>query len=135
MKIKKIIAPIIVTVSSGIVIALLKNKNPKNTAKVISSATKIASDTVSKAEKMFGGITQSKIDELVKNTYRGIKAVINGDTLEYWYKSNSGKSTNMVRLTLDAAGKINAYLGNGPYFYAGSPRIFTDKLVELMQKI
>ena len=95
----------------------------------MSKMVKCKACAVSEPEKMFGGLQQSAIDELVNTTYRGIKAVINGDTLEYWYKSNSGKS-NMARLSLDAAGEIITYLGNGSCFNAGSPRAFTKKLVE-----
>lgn len=135
MKFKKIIAPIGVALSYGIVIALLKNNNSNNTVKLIPSLTKIATDAVSEPEKTFGGLTQSAIDKIVKITYRGKKAVINGDTLEYWFESNSGKSTNVVRITLDESGKIATYLGNGPYFNASSGRAFTEKLVEAMQKI
>jgi hypothetical protein len=75
------------------------------------------------------------LEEIVRSTYRGLKAVINGDTLEYWYKSSSGKTKNMACLTVDAVGKIKAYLGGGPYFYANSLRAFTEKLMEEIKRV
>jgi hypothetical protein len=102
---------------SDIFSALLENKNSENTDQV-----------VSEPEEMFGGLQQSEIDELVNTTYKGIKADINGNYLEYWYKSNSGKNDNMARFKIDAAGYLVKYLG--PYSTAVSPRVFGEKLEE-----
>lgn len=36
---------------------------------------------------------KNQINEIVSNTFRGVKAVIEGDTLEYSFRSATGKGT------------------------------------------
>ena len=100
---------------------------------MISDIAKFASDaTVNASEKTFGGLKQSVINEIVSNTYRGVKAVINGDILEYWYKSGSGKQTHTVKIELDSAGGLITFLS---YFDAKSPRFFMENLRDAMNKV
>lgn len=127
MKISKAIIPAAAVATSILGYLFIKGKPPVPSTKMVVDAVNTVSDVTQKAEGSFAGVSQSTIDDIVKNTYRGVKAVINGDTLEYWYKSSSGKTNNMARLVVDAGGEIKAYLGNGPYFYANSPRSFTEK--------
>lgn len=135
MNIKSVVLPLIGLGTTIVGVVLLNNPETKNALKVVSSVAKTAAEVTKKPESTFGGVPQHKIDELVENTYRGIKAVISGDTLEYWYKSSSGRMKNMARLIIDEAGELKAYLGSGSYFYANSPRSFTEKLKELMNNI
>lgn len=90
-------------------------------------------DAKNSAEKIFGGLSQSKIDEIAKNTYKGFKAVISNGELEFWYKSASGKSMNMATFALDEAGKLVGYFGNGPYMQAKAPRLFAKALMAAMK--
>ena len=135
MKISKAIIPVAAATTSILGYLFIKGKSPALSTKMVADAVKTVSDVTQKAEGSFAGVPQSTIDEIVKNTYRGLKAVINGDNLEYWYKSSSGKTKNMARLIVDASGEIKTYLGNGPYFYANSPRFFTEKLIEAIDKV
>lgn len=132
MKISKAIIPLVVTTVFGYIVA--KSKNSGELSKEISEIAKFASDaTVNAAEKTFGGLKQSAIDEVVSNTSRGVKAVINGDELEYWYKSASGKHDYISSLKLDSAGKVIIQIVKG-YYDANSPRIFAENLKEAMKK-
>ena len=132
MKISKAIIPLVVTTVFGCFAA--RRKNSGKLIKVISEIAKFASDaTVNAAEKTFGGLKQSAIDEVVSNTSRGVKAVINGDKLEYWYKSASGKHDYISSLTLDSTGKVIIDIVKG-YYDANSPRIFTENLIKAMKK-
>lgn len=89
--------------------------------------------TVNVAEKTFGGLKQSTIDDIVSNTNRGSKAVINGDVLEYWFKSASGKMNYMASLTLDSVGKLNIQMVKAHPEATGSPRAFGEKLLEALR--
>jgi hypothetical protein len=133
MKISKVIIPLVATTVLGYFAA--KRINFGKSSKVISDIAKFASDeTVNAVEKTFGGLKQGLIEQLVLNTYKGVKAVINGDILEYWYKSNSGKHNYMSSLRLDSAGKIiieRGYFGSNP---PNSPVIFAENLIEEMKK-
>jgi hypothetical protein len=99
---------------------------------VASDIAQVVSDATINAEKSFGGLKQSQINEIVSNTYRGVKAVIDGDTLEYWFRSASGKITATAKIELDSEGNIVcAFL---PYSgAANSPRSFIKNLIEAMR--
>ncbi|MEI7579582.1 MAG: hypothetical protein WCJ58_06165 [bacterium] len=115
----------------GVVFKKIKATNTLNIEKVLALATDLADNS----EKVFGGLTQSTLDGLAKETYRGMKTVIHGDSLEYIYKTASGKGINSALFKFDDAGKLLVYLGNGPSFAAKSPRFFCDKILELMRQI
>jgi hypothetical protein len=132
MKMSKVIIPL---VAATAVLGYVKRGNfPLKFSRVVSDIAQVASDaTINATEKTFGGLKQSALDELVSNTYRGFKAVINGDKLEYWYKSASGKSNYMSNLTLDSAGKINIQMVKGHPEATGSPLAFGRELIEAMR--
>ncbi len=130
MKMSKVIIPLVaVTAVLGYV---KRGKFPVKFSKA--DIAQVASDaTIDATEKMFSGLKQSAIDELVSNTYRGIKAVINGDKLEYWYQSASGKSKYMSILTLDSAGKIDIQMVKGNPEATGSPLAFGRNLIDAIR--
>jgi hypothetical protein len=135
MKMSKVIMPLVAaTAVLGYVVK--RGKFPVKFSRAVSDIAQVASDaTVNATEKTFGGLKQSVIDELVSNTYRGFKAVINGDKLEYWYKSASGKNDYMSSLTLDSAGKINIQIVKGHPEATNSPLAFGKKLIVAMKKV
>lgn len=134
-KIIKVVMPIAVVATTA-TFFLLKGKKSGIPVNLISNVTNnVVSGLAKNPEGAFGGLTQSKLDGLAKETYRGVKAVVEGDTLKYMYKSNSGKSINSALFKFDDAGKLVGYLGNGPAFAAGSPRTFFEKILEKMQGI
>ena len=125
MKMSKVIIPIVAAT------AVLGYFNRGKFSNLVSDLAQGATDaTVNVAEKTFGGLKQSTIDEIVSNTYRGTKAVINGDKLEYWFKSASGKSKYMARFTLESAGKINIEMVKAHPEATGSPTAFGRSLLE-----
>lgn len=133
MRVSKVIIPIAATT---VVIGCLvkKGKFPVKFSKVISDIAQNKPDTtVEVVEKTFGGLKQSVIDELVENTYRASKAVINGDTLDYWFKSASGKNTYQASLILDSLGKINIQLVKAHPEATSSPLAFGRSLLEAMK--
>jgi hypothetical protein len=130
MKMSKVIIPLVA--ATAVLGYVKRGKFPVKFSKA--DIAQVASDaTMDATEKMFGGLKQSAIDELVSNTYRGIKAVINGDKLEYWYQSASGKSKYMSSLTLDSAGKIDIQMVKGHPEATGSPLAFGRNLIEAIR--
>ncbi|WP_169083277.1 hypothetical protein [Paenibacillus sp. PL91] len=132
MKMSKVIKPLLAIAGVGALgyVALKRKK----TSRAVSDIVKVTSDAIINAEKSFGGLKQSVIDEIVSNTARGVKAVIDGDKLEYWYKSGSRKQDYMSSLTLDSSGKVIIQVVKG-YYEANSPRIFAEQLIEVMKKV
>ena len=134
MKISKVIIPLVATTVFGYFVA--KRKNSEESSNVFSNIANVVSDdTVNSVEKTFGGLKQNTINEIVSNTYKGVKAVINGDILEYWYKSHSRKHNYMSSLKQDSTGKIiieTGYFGPNP---PNAPVIFAEKLIEEMKKV
>lgn len=130
MKLSKIIKPLIATTAT--VILGYAVKNGKIPIKSASDIVQAVSDATSNEEKSFGGLTLSKINEIVSETYKGVKAEIDGDTLEFVFASASGKKTATAKFILDSAGKLAiTFL---PYKDAKSPRIFMDNLRDAMNK-
>lgn len=123
-------------IATAFIYALIKGKASRIPANSISKvANNVASGLANNPEKVFCGLTQSTLDDLAQNTYRGIKAVIEGDTVKYLYGSNSGKSIISALIKFDEKGKLVVYLGNGPSFAAKSPRFFFEKVLEKIQEI
>lgn len=112
------------------------NKKPNAAAVIKNSeaAQEADSDFTDNSLKLFGGLPQSVIDDLVKDTHRGVKAVIQGDTLEYMYQSATGKSINSALFQFDREGNFVGYLVTGSYSATNSPRLFSEKLLEKMKK-
>ncbi len=130
MKLSKVIIPLIPVATTVILGYIIKNG--KTSMKSSSKIVGVVSHTINNEEKSFGGLTLSKINEVVSNTYRGMRAEIDGDTLEYCFESASGKKTNTARLILDTAGElVITFLS---YSDAKSPRFFMDNLRDEMNK-
>lgn len=131
MKKSKVIMPLLATAVLGYVVK--KRGVPVKSSRVVSDIAQVASDATINTEKFFGGLKQSEINEIVSNTYRGVKAVIDGDTLEYSFKSASGKQTPTARIELDSAGElVFTFLS---FFNAQSPRLFIENLRDAMNKV
>ncbi|KAA0941643.1 hypothetical protein FQ087_21050 [Sporosarcina sp. ANT_H38] len=130
MKMSKVIMPLAVgTAILGYVIK--KGEFPVRLSRTVSDIAQVASDAT--IEKSFGGLKLSEINEIVSNTYRGVKAVIDGDTLEYYFKSASGKQTPTARIELDSAGELVFTFRS--YINANSPRFFIENLRGAMNKV
>ncbi len=83
-------------------------------------------------EKSFGGLSQSAINELIKNTSRAIKAIIDGDVLEYFYSSGSGKHVYSSRMSFDSEGKLN--YEESPFQGGNAPAIFAKNLLDAREE-
>ncbi|MET1178512.1 hypothetical protein ABG775_11200 [Peribacillus simplex] len=130
MKMSKVIMPLLVgTAVIGYVVR--KGKIPVESSRAIAELAKVASNATINEEKSFAGLKQSEINEIALNTYKGIKAVIDGDTLEYSFASASGKTTSTARIALESAEELAfAFLS---YSDAKSPRFFIDNLREAIK--
>lgn len=128
MKMSKVIMPLVATTIIGYVVK--KRGFSMGSSSAVSDIAQAASDATIET---FGGLKQSEINEIASNTYRGVKAVIDGDTLEYCFKSASGKQTPTARIELDAAGElVFTFLS---YFDAKSPHLFKENLRDAMNKV
>lgn len=132
MEYKNIIKPVTLISTALIGVYLLAKKGTKeDIEKVVETGNYIAKQA-KESIKSFGNITQTEIDEIVANTYRGVKAEIDGDTLRYYFKSASGKSTPTSNYKIDGEGKlINTFLS---YKDAKSPWIFEELLNKLIEE-
>ena len=135
-KIIKVVVPMMAVASTVVTHTILKGKIGRIPANSISDVTNnVVSGLANNSEKVFGGLTQSTLDGLAKATSRGVKAVIQGDTLQFVYKSASGKTTNSALFKFDDAGKLLAYLGNGSYYAAKEPRFFCEEMLKIMREL
>ncbi|WP_211740978.1 hypothetical protein [Ornithinibacillus massiliensis] len=130
----KVIKPLVpvATLVLGLGYVVKKGKFPVKLSRAVSDIAQVASDATINEEKSFGGLKQSELNEIASNTFRGVKAVIDGDTLEYWFKSASGKKTSTARIGLDSAGElVFTFLS---YRDANSPYSFIKNLRDAMNK-
>lgn len=134
MKILKAIVPLALVATPVLIKVASRVRHSGKPSKVISDIVKSASEAAATTtEKTFGGITQSEIDEIITNTHKAIKAVINGDTLELRHKSNSGKQDSITSYTLDVArGLIPEIIKGHPN--ANVPLIFGEKIIDAMKQ-
>jgi hypothetical protein len=117
--------------ATAITYVLLKEKIFNTSVKKITDITEnVVMGMKNNSNPLFGGISQRTLDKMAKDTFRGVKAVVQGDTLEYFYKSASGKTINSAMFKFDEAGKLVGYLGDGPYNSSNSPRFFCEKVLE-----
>lgn len=120
-----------VALSTGCLVSLLLiMKKGKPTSETL-QATVDTISKVSKPENMFGGATQAEIDEIVKNTYKGFRAIIEDDVLTYFYRSASGKSKATTQYIVDDEGNLIKIFES--YFSAKSPRFFSRALQSLLK--
>ena len=135
MTINKFIAPIVATVvGGGIAIGyVIKNKKfPGELLEHISDGVQDVSNTVNAEEKTFGGLTESSLTELASEIYRGVKAEIDGNTLEYFFKSASGKQTSTAKFEInDAKEVVMTFIS---HVTANSPREFHRSLIKAIEK-
>lgn len=85
-------------------------------------------------EAVFGGLTQSELNEIAKKTYRGLGAVIEGDSLIYYYNSAS-RNRKYATFWFDEKGVLRVNPGNGPNLASKSPQFFCDKILKRMQDV
>ena len=131
MKMSKVIMPLVATAVIGVFV-VKKGKFPVKLSRVVSDIAQVASDAEINTEKSFGGLKQSEINEIASNTYRGVEAVIDGDTLEYLFKSASGKQTLTARIGLKAGELVFTFLS---YNNANSPHSFIKNMRDAMNKV
>ena len=81
--------------------------------------------------KKFGKVTQKELNKIIEETPRALKAVIEGDTLNYIFKSASGKTKHTAFIKLDEQGNIKEFIS--PYIDANSPKFFVEKLNKLIK--
>lgn len=121
MKMSKMIKPILLIPAAALLGYAVKKG--KKSSSVVSDIAQAVSDAATNPEKAFAGFTLSELNEIASNTSRGLKAEINGDTLEYIFKSARGKTTATARIVMNAAGELVftflPYSGsaNSPYFF------------------
>ena len=135
-KVLKVGVPLAVAAGTIVTYVALKGKGaitslPKVPIKsIVEAGAEAAAEIVPDTTPVFLGLTQSKLDELVKSTGRGVKALVEGDTLRFVYKSASGKMTNSAILEPGPLGEYVMRLGNGPYAQANAPRFFFKKIYD-----
>lgn len=133
MKMSKVIKPLIIPVSALLGYAVINVINGKKSSSVFSNIAQTVSNSANNPEKTFAGFKESELNEIAKNTSRGLKAVIVGNVLEYWFKSRSGKQSATAKIELDSAGEpiitFNPYYGT-----ANSPHFFIENLRNVMKK-
>jgi len=92
------------------------------------------SSLATQPEPTFNGLSQSLLDNLAKETSRGVKSVIEDNGVSFFYKSASGKQINSAFYRLNEAGELICYTGNGSYLAANSPRFYLKKLYTALEK-
>ncbi|MEQ6388030.1 hypothetical protein RZN22_01730 [Bacillaceae bacterium S4-13-58] len=122
MKKSKILIPLVVTTVLGYL-----GIKWQNSRKVVSDIAKGTADATIHKEKSFGGLSLSVINTIIENTPRAVKAVIDGDTLEYFYSSNSGKHVYSSKMSFDSEGKLN--YTDSPFPGGTAPSIFVSNLL------
>lgn len=86
-------------------------------------------------KKIFLGLSEHKINEIAKNTPRGVKAIIHKDAVEYFYKSASGKMINSVLIESKPDGGLKYLSVNGSNFTPpNSPIFFCEKLYDAINE-
>lgn len=109
---------------------LLKNKVNVSSGDAVETV-KDSAEVIEKVTKTFAGVTEEELDNLAKSTARGVKAVIEGDTLRYVYRSASGKTKNIAEFNQNESGEIIGSLFS--YVSAKSPRQFGDAFYKLIK--
>lgn len=110
-----------------------KGKIPFISSKVVSDMAKVASDAVIN-EESFGGLKESVINGIATNTYKGVKAFIDGNELVYKFRSNSNKTILESRFIIDAGKLVMTFVSGNYGNQPNAPLFFRDSLVEAMNK-
>jgi len=130
MDIKKVVTTVFLSAASVGSFLLLKNKG-SSSSEDASSLVKSGSETVKAISETFLGVTEEEANNIAQGIDRGVKAIINGDTLTYVYRSASGKTKNIAEFTKDSKGEVIGTLFSN--FTANSPRKFGRELIELIK--
>jgi hypothetical protein len=127
MNLKKMLIPII---GIGITITgvLLMKGNSKTAFKLVKATT----ETIIEAEKTFGGVPLSKLNELSRKIYHGVKVSIDKNGfLVFHYTSISGKTDFHPRIVIDEFGKLVNLGGHYPGQWWSSADEFVRRANEL----
>lgn len=130
----KIIAPIATIGASAIMYFLLKNKTGGIPAEKISDViTGGVSVPNTNTNPALQNLTKDMLDKLIDISPRGIKAVVQGDSIKYIFSSASGKTTYNFWFDFDKMGNLIKAWGTNTG--SNSPRFFLDNLMKLLEKI
>lgn len=122
MDIKKLVILMIGIGATATSVLLLKGNS-----KPISNVVNVTTDTIKEVEKSFGGVPLSKLNEVAKNIYHGVKvAVDESGFLIFHYTSNSGKTTFRPQIVINEFGKLVSLCGH----YPGQWRSPADEFVK-----
>ena len=102
MDVKKLVIPIIeigVTITSALFL--------KGNSNMASNVIKETAEVLKKSEKIFGSIPLSKLNEVAKGIYHGIKVTVDQyGFLVFHYTSKSGKTIFHEQIHIDELGKL-----------------------------
>lgn len=125
MGIKKILVPSIGALITGV---LLLKSNSKTALKFVDVTAKAAKE----AEVTFGGVPLSKLNELAKNIYHGVKVTIDEyGFLVFHFKSNSGKTMFRPQIKINELGKLVSHGGYYPGQWWSAADEFVKRANEL----
>lgn len=102
MDIKKIVIPMI-GIGATVTSVLLLKGNSKQISNVVNGTT----ETIKEVEKSFGGVPLSKLNEVAKNIYHGVKVTVDEyGFLVFHYTSNSEKTTFRPQVVINEFDKL-----------------------------
>ena len=128
MKYKIVIVPVLGLAAT---VGALIIKDSKSKKKIIDATVKVTKDAVKEPEVTFDGIPLSKLNELAKQCYHGIKCTVDKDGFLVFHSfSRSGKTKFHTQMMLDEAGKLENLGGH----YPGQWKSAADEFVKLFNK-
>ncbi len=80
-------------------------------------------------EELFLDVPMTRINEIAQQSYRGVEARKEGDSILYLFRSQSGRTINGVRIMADENNELNIYKGNNGH-PPNSAKKFLDRLQE-----
>ena len=124
MDIKKILLPI-AGIGGAILTGVLLKKKPSETVKV-------ATTVVPEPKELFAGVPLSKLNELAKEVYHGIKCTVDQwGFLVFHCKSKRGHQTFHTQMSLNHDGKLISLGGHYPGEWWSSADEFAKRANEL----
>ncbi|MCR4654922.1 MAG: hypothetical protein K5770_01615 [Lachnospiraceae bacterium] len=132
-KTKSVFTALTIIVSAVGTMLLRKSRTKRQPNDIVKAVEDVAKDL---HEPHFGGLSESFLSQLAKETSRGQKVkVLGNNVLEYYYRSNSGRQQQITKFIIDEEGKLVRYVGMGPYANANSPRFFQEKLFAALKSV
>lgn len=126
---KKVIVPALGSVATTVGVLVLKDNKSKK--QLLDTTAKAVKDAVKELEVMFDGIPLSKLNEIAKQVYHGIKCTVDQYVfLVFHSTSRSGKTKFHTQMMLNDEGKLVNLGGH----YPGQWRSAADEFVELFNK-